>query len=82
MEEAPKILWLWTVMQPWDSCSHFIDTLRALVEAVQAWSIEYQEAVYEVVESAMQCQTHVLWPISLLGLVADSGMSCCCKQFV
>ena len=53
MEEAPKLLWLWTVMQPWDSCSHFIDTLRAVVEAVQAWSIEYQEVVYDVVESAI-----------------------------
>ena len=34
-------------------CSHFIDTLRAVVEAVQAWSIEYQEVVYDVVESAI-----------------------------
>ena len=53
MEEAPKLLWLWTVMQLWDSCSHCIDTLRVLVEAVQAWSIEYQEVVYDVVESAI-----------------------------
>ena len=36
--------------EPWDSCSHFVDTLRASVEAVQAWSIECQEAVDDVVD--------------------------------
>ena len=33
-EDAPMLFWVWT----WDSCSHFInDTLRASVEAVQAF---------------------------------------------
>ena len=49
-EDAPKLLWLWTVMEPWDSCSHFVDALRASLETVQACSIECQEVVDDVVD--------------------------------
>ena len=72
-EDAPMLFWLWTVMEQWDSCSHFInDTLRASVEAVQAClSIhgESQEVVEQVslikaTESARAWHKFSVWVLS------------------